>query len=162
MSKRALVKRRKTVPAGPLAARLWLGLVAALAIMPLVAMWSAGLLVLIGLLPSFAAWLIDREPGRPLTLAVAAANAAGALAVVLDFQTGPGTFSAALSALGDGFTLLQMYGAAAVGWALHLGLPIVANAYLTQADEARRRTLVKRQDALVEAWGPEVAGKAEE
>ncbi|MSO70976.1 MAG: hypothetical protein EXQ88_03030 [Alphaproteobacteria bacterium] len=153
------VKRPAAAPLSPLAARAWIALFTVLAIMASMMMWSAALLILVGLLPSLAAILIDREEGNPLTRAVAAANAVGILAVVLDFRSGPNTTAHALAALGNGLTLLKMFGAAGLGWMIYLGLPTIMLTFLEHADAARHKVLRKRQEELIKEWGAETRGE---
>ena len=62
--------------------------------------------------------------------------------------------------MSDPYTWLFAFGAAAVGWALVLGLPKVIETALTFRNEAEIRRLEARQTALVTEWGAEVSGKS--
>ena len=149
--------RKAVATYSPAVARAWIALLAVLAVLASMVLWSGALLVLVGILPSLSVMLIDREEGHPLTRTVAAANAVGILAAILDYRTGANSFAHALQALMNGMTLLKMYGAAGVGWLIYLGMPMVVVSYLDHADASLRKELEKRQEEIVKEWGPEAS-----
>ncbi len=54
---------------------------------------------------------------------------------------------------------LTMYGAAAIGWLIYLGMPAIARVIIdVRADHAQHQ-LKARASNLVEAWGQEVTGQ---
>ncbi len=158
------VRQRPEAPApkratpSPASARLWLSFVLAFAAIPAVAVSSVMLLIMVGLLPTLSVWLTDRQAARQLSIAVGATNALGVFIVALDYLSRPQSLAAALATLADGRALLVMYGAAALGWVLRLGMPTVAAVLIAANDRSRRRALEEAQAALVARWGDEVRG----
>ena len=66
------------------------------------------------------------------------------------------------SVLFDPFAWLTVYGAAAIGWAVHTTVPVVVVMISDMRAEWRRRELEKVQQSLVEEWGQEVTSKRAE
>jgi hypothetical protein len=64
--------------------------------------------------------------------------------------------------LADPHTWLVMYGAAAVGWLLTLGMPSVARIMVDMKADQMQRQLKERAELLVEEWGEEVVGRKAE
>ncbi len=155
------VQRRAAGPGSANLARFWLGMLVLATISALLFIWSAALLALVGLLPTFAAFVADRESGRPLATSVGATNLAGVFAVTLDFHMGTTSLSAAIDALAHGIAPMLMFGSAAIGWALYYCMPVAALAYLQASETANRRVMVERQKVLVEEWGSEVSTRTD-
>jgi hypothetical protein len=120
------------------------------------------ILLVAGLLPTGAAALIDRHRSRYLARAVGAMNLAGIFPAALRLWEAGLTFSALHATLASPYTWLAMYGAAGIGWLLHLGMPPVVRVLVDyRADEMKHR-LEARAKTLVEEWGEEVTGRARE
>lgn len=116
------------------------------------------ILVVVGMLPSLAAIIVDRSKQRYLTFSVGAMNFCGLFPQLLKLWTGMNTVDSAVALLTDVFSLFTMYGAAALGWLIFLGVPPVVSAFMSVM--AQRRITMRRelQQELVERWGEEVAG----
>ena len=132
-----------------------LGLFAALAI----GLGSPTLLVfmLIGFGPTVAAGLVDRDPEKHAAIAVGAMSLAAMIPKVLSQLTAPP--SSGYTVLGDPFAWLFVYGAAAVGWAIHSFLPPLFQMVSDMRAEWMRRDLMELQESLAKEWGPEVITK---
>ena len=63
--------------------------------------------------------------------------------------------------VGDPYVLLVMYASAAVGWLLYYAMRPVAASYLAVTNEIKASQLKKRQQDLIDGWGPEVREQAE-
>ncbi len=113
----------------------------------------AFLLFMVGVVPAMVAVVVDREPGRNATLAVCATNVAGVAPFVVELVISGATMSHALSMMSDVFVLAVMYGTAARGWGLVLGMPKVAAVYINVTNEARVQALRREQKRLVDEWG---------
>ena len=138
-------------------ALLWLmsGLVgAAFFAPPTILLFSAGMV------PTIVAWIVDRSRDGYTPMAVGMLNLAGLLPSMLALWTGGHTMVTAARIMSDPYTWLFAFGAAAVGWALVLGLPKVIETALTFRNEAEIKRLEDRQAALIAEWGPEVGGKS--
>lgn len=110
----------------------------------------------VGIVPSLVAAVIDREPGRNATIAVTATNMAGVAPFVMELLLSGGTMSSAVGMINDVFVLAVMYGTAAIGWALLLGMPKVAAVYISVSNDAKSQAMRREQRRLIEDWGQAV------
>ena len=146
-------KPRRNKGAGLL---LWLmsGLIgAAFFALPSVLLFSAGMV------PTLVALIVDRNRDGYTPMAVGMLNLAGLFPSMLALWTGGHAMGIAARIMSDPYTWLFAFGAAAVGWALVLGLPKVIETALTFRNETEIRRLEDRQKALIAEWGPEVGGE---
>lgn len=107
----------------------------------------------VGAVPLFVAALIDREPGRNATIAVTATNLSGIAPFVVELLTTGATMGRAIAMISDVFVLAVMYGTAAIGWALVLGMPKVAAVYISVSNDAKAQAMRREQLRLIEEWG---------
>ena len=87
-------------------------------------------LVVCGMLPTFVAFIIDRQPERYATFCVASMNVCGVFPYVLDLWTGSHSLISAVHILTNPFALFIIFGAAAFGWVLfttQTGNPMLCN-----------------------------------
>lgn len=125
----------------------------------------AGLVVLpttivfgIGMIPTMVAYMVDRDSEKPAPITVGGLNFCGCMPYAIDLWKHGHNLTAAMKVFADPMAWLIMYGAAAVGWAFYYGIPpAVASAELMRA-EKRVEVLKQKKVALVQEWGPEVAG----
>lgn len=113
----------------------------------------AFLLFMIGIVPAIVAFVVDRERGRNATLAVSATNVAGVAPFVVELMMVGPTLDRAFAMMTDVFVLAVMYGTAAIGWGLVLGMPKLAAVYIGVTNDSRIQTLRREQKRLVEDWG---------
>ena len=90
-------------------------------------------------------------------IAVGAMSLAAMIPKVLSQLTAPP--SSGYTVLGDPFAWLFVYGAAAVGWAIHSFLPPLFQMVSDMRAEWMRRDLMELQESLAKEWGPEVITK---
>lgn len=113
--------------------------------------------MIIGFGPTIAAGLIDRDPERHAAIAVGAMSLGAMIPLILGQLTArPGS---QYSVLSDPFAWLTVYGAAAIGWAVHTVVPVLVVMMSDMRAEWRRKELVKIQESLVDEWGQEVTSK---
>lgn len=110
----------------------------------------------VGIIPSLVAAVIDREPGRNATIAVTATNMAGVAPFVMELMMHGATMGRAVGMINDVFVLAVMYGTAAIGWALVLGMPKVAAVYISVSNDAKSQAMRREQRRLIEDWGQAV------
>ncbi|HEX9463797.1 MAG TPA: hypothetical protein VGB82_14455 [Alphaproteobacteria bacterium] len=113
--------------------------------------------MIIGFAPTVAAGLIDRDPERHAAIAVGAMSLGAMIPMILGQLTARS--GSGYSVLSDPFAWLTVYGAAAIGWAVHTTVPVIVVMFSDMRAEWRRRELQKRQEELVEEWGDEVTSK---
>jgi hypothetical protein len=117
------------------------------------------ILLAVGLVPTAVAFVVDRDPDKTAPMTVGALNFVGVMVFAIDLWRGRHSLSGVMALLGDPFTWLGMYGAAAVGWALYYGIPPAVAMWTAMRAEARINRLRERQQDLAEEWGPEVRGE---
>lgn len=112
----------------------------------------------IGMIPTIVAYVIDRDPDKSAPITVGGLNFCGCMPFAIDLWKHQHTIGAAAKVFADPLSWLVMYSAAAVGWGIYYGIPpIVAGMEVTRA-EKRVEVLKQKKVALVQEWGPDVAG----
>lgn len=112
----------------------------------------------IGMVPTMVAYMVDRDPEKSAPITVGGLNFCGCMPYAIDLWKHGHNLTAAMKVFADPLSWLIMYGAAAVGWAFYYGIPpAVASAEVMRA-EKRVEVLKQAKVALVQEWGPEVAG----
>lgn len=117
------------------------------------------LLLTIGMLPSWVAFIVDTRPGRaagkcvmPLNIAGIAPYLASLLAVA-----GQGETDTAFLLLTDPASWLVMYGTAGIGWLIYFGMPYLAGVVIEIRAEHRKARLAELRKKLIKVWGEEIA-----
>jgi len=62
----------------------------------------------------------------------------------------------AIAMINDVFVLAVMFGTAAIGWGLVLGMPKVAAVYISVSNDAKVQAMLREQRRMVEEWGEAV------
>ena len=128
----------------------------------LIAMGALGLLLLalpttmvlaIGMAPTMTAFLGDRTPGRFLTKYVAGMNFAGVIPSLYHLWTTGHDLATAMKVVTDVYSWLLMYGAAAMGWMLFMGLPGAVAMFRDLNAKRRIYVLREKQKDLINEWG---------
>ena len=113
-------------------------------------------LLVVGMTPSIVAYVIDQTPRRTLTLTVGPLNLAGTVPYCMQLWFGVDTMHALGPYLTSVWVWLVMYVAAAIGWLLHLGMPVIVHFLLERSIDRRKARLVQIQKKLRAEWGDEV------
>jgi hypothetical protein len=113
--------------------------------------------LLLAMLPSVVAFIVDRTPYRYAWVSVAGLNFAGVAPYLMKLWFEAHSLSNALHILSNPFDLIVMYGAAGLGWVLHMSLPPVVGAWLDVTSQRRLSHLRAIQRKLLTEWGEEVA-----
>lgn len=112
----------------------------------------------IGMIPTIVAYVVDRDPDKSAPITVGGLNFCGCMPFAIDLWKHQHTIGAAAKVFADPLSWLVMYSAAAVGWGIYYGIPpMVAGMEVTRA-EKRVEVLKQKKVALVQEWGPDVAG----
>lgn len=114
-----------------------------------------------GMLPSIAAYVIDQTRERYATFCVASINFCGVFPYLMDLWFGNHTLYEATNIMADVFALFIMFGAAAIGWAIFLGMPPIISSFLSVIAQQRVNTLRSQQKTLIEEWGEAVTRTGE-
>lgn len=113
-------------------------------------------LLVVGMLPSIVAYIVDQTPRRTLTLTVGPMNLAGTAPYCLQLWFGTNTLRGLGLFLNDAWVWLVMYLAAAAGWLLFFGMPVIVHFLLERSIDRRKARLVQIQKKLRAEWGDEV------
>lgn len=113
--------------------------------------------LLIGMLPSLAAYFADRKGGWK-GVTVGAMNLAGCTPFLLDLWMTNNTISYALASITNVRTAIVIFSAAAIGLLVEWAMVGIVMTVITQRSKARLKDIEKRRKKLVERWGEEVTG----
>jgi hypothetical protein len=114
------------------------------------------IVLLTGLIPTMVSVLTDRYRARYLTRTIGAMNLAGIAPLVYQLWTHHFTLDEAMALLSNPMSWLMMYGAAALGWALFLAMPLVARVVVDVRADQQQTYLKARAKQLVAEWGEDV------
>lgn len=115
------------------------------------------IILLVGLLPSFVAFIVDSRREKYVATSVAILNICGTLPFIFDLWAGGQTIPEAVKIITSPWSWLAMYGAAALGWMLTRAMPPFVALTLNVGRDERIRRLKKRQNHLLENWGNQIA-----
>jgi len=108
----------------------------------------------VGLLPSMAAFMFDRSPGRTMARCVFGLNFSGVAPYILELWQIPAqTVGGATQQIFQPLALSSMYGAAGLGGLLYLAMPPIVANVLNLSAQRRVGELRKAQRALIKTWG---------
>jgi len=114
--------------------------------------------IVVGLLPTIAAFLIDRSVRKLKSVTVAAMNIAGIVPFLLELWTAGNSFDLAFQLVVNPKSIVMMYGAAAIGYLISWLTTNAVAAYELQKAKMRMKAIKKRQKELVDRWGEDVTG----
>ncbi len=116
--------------------------------------------LVVGFLPTVAAWIVDRDPDKYAAITV------GSLTFAVMVPIGVDAFTASHGVIRsdemlrrlmfDVYTWLLVYGGAGVGWMLHYALPSVAQIYVDWDAKRRHQVAARRQRQLIDEWGTDI------
>ncbi|MCW8916548.1 MAG: transposase family protein [Magnetovibrio sp.] len=119
------------------------------------------ILIIIGMLPTIVAFIIDRSKGKTASICVGSINFIGVFPYILSLWSQFDQLDSAMAMVGDIFTLLVMYSAAAFGWLLFLTLPSIISSFVIVLQQRKVAQLRGEQKDLIEEWGEDVAAIVE-
>ncbi|MDB5477527.1 MAG: hypothetical protein JWM96_22 [Alphaproteobacteria bacterium] len=114
------------------------------------------LVIMIGLIPTAAAYIADTSKARDLGATVLAMNVAGMFPALLKLWHGPHTSPRALEIMTQPLMLLMVLIPAGFGWLLFYFVPYLISGLMRRKAEARIKSLEEYQEELVTKWGSEV------
>lgn len=116
-------------------------------------------LLAVGMMPTIVAALTDWGPRKTRAVTVGAMNLAGCAPFLFQLWGQGHTFEASVAIFTDPTVIVVMYGAAAVGYLVDWSVSSMVAGIVFQQGLARQKFIKKRQEELVERWGPEVTGE---
>ena len=115
------------------------------------------ILLFVGMLPTFVAFIIDRSPQKYLTCCVCAMNITGVFPGIYELWTTQNNISLALKIVTNIFDLSLMYLSAAIGWFIYSVVPPIIRVFIKVIGQQRINLLRGQQQNLVQEWGKNVA-----
>ncbi len=134
-------------------------LIGAVAIGAMIFALPSFLLLAAAMLPTFGAYVIDKNPNICLFRTVGFLNFAGTWPFLLQLWTGSNSIIQSVKLLTDPYALLLIYSAAALGWIFYLGFPSLGLAFQDYGAEQRAKRLRIARKKLEVEWGDEVMGR---
>ena len=132
-------------------------------LLPVIAFLMPSVIVLvIDMAPTIVAYVVDRTREKYLAITVGLLNLCGTLPAEMKLWQQGQSYTAAMDIASNPFFWLMAYGAAAIGWVIYLMLPPILGHYYGITSQARLQSHTRRQQALIAAWGDEVAGEVTE
>ncbi len=116
-------------------------------------MLPIAVILVVGMMPAFGAWMIESRPEKNASISVAIMNFCGVLPHVMNLWSSGLSLQNAMFILRDPFNLFMMYGAASMGWILILCMPPVMLFMNSIKNEEIMRKLLARQEKLYQEWG---------
>ena len=116
------------------------------------------LVLAVGLLPTLVALLVDVHPRKYAALSVGFFNSAGLMPYLGDMWLNKNTIEGAIGGLTDVVAWLVMYAAAAAGWMVYKGMPVVGGMILEIKAQGEIRRLKAERRKLIDEWGRETTG----
>lgn len=145
----------------------WLRVFGFILLTPLIGiLFASFMLACAGMVPTVLVAIADRTGARlgdrSFVATVGMTNACGVLPSLAQLWAKGQTIPTAFSVMADPLFWFLAFGSAGVGWFIFLMMPPLIAAYYSSAGDARIRTLLNKQQGLVEMWGEEVKGDEEE
>ena len=154
MSKQASQEQTQGTPRKASGGR---SIVTGILLLPVLAVLFPSVIVLLaGMVPSIVAFMVDRASGKYLTVTVALLNFCGTLPGLTRLWQEGQTVDAGMAIASDPLHWLLSYAAAAGGWLIYLAVPPILAIYYSSISANRIETLKRKQEQLIETWGPEV------
>lgn len=113
------------------------------------------LLILGGLIPTYAAWMMDRERGKLTTVTIGALNVAALTPLLLELWDDH-SIDTALKMLASPFLWILMLGGAGVGWVLAQVVPSIIVTIISARNKMKLETIRARQKQLTDEWGTSI------
>jgi hypothetical protein len=114
------------------------------------------LLLVLGLLPTIVAWFVDRREEKYAAYCVGGFNLSGVMPYLFVLWASGNRMHDFYLIAKNPFAWLVMLGAAALGWLANYWAPQVAMRVRRIRDRNEVSRLRKRQEQILEEWGPEV------
>ncbi|MDX1483593.1 MAG: hypothetical protein R3229_03835 [Alphaproteobacteria bacterium] len=118
------------------------------------------LVLAVGILPTVVAAVVDLHAKKYAAWSVGFLNCAGLMPYLGNLWVNDHTVAGALAVLTDLTAWLVVYGAAAVGWAVYLGMPTIGAVILDLQNQSHIRKLRSERRKIVDEWGQDAAGGA--
>ncbi len=114
----------------------------------------------VGLVPTLVALIVDKNREKYAAISVGSLNFCGVMPAAFELWTGGHSMELTIGLLSQPMHWLGMFGAAALGWAIHLAVPPLVAASIAVKTRTAIAEHKKAQDKLRDEWGDDVADGA--
>lgn len=119
------------------------------------------IMVCIGMLPTFVAFLTQKKDTRIRALTIGAMNMAGCSPYLLQLWVEGHSFDNSFSIILDPRTIIIMYMCAAIGYVIDWAVTEFVSSLLYERGLKRKDEMKEHQEAMIERWGEKVTGRYE-
>jgi hypothetical protein len=115
--------------------------------------------LVVGMLPSIAAFLADHSREKTRAVTVSLMNFVACFPFLLDVALAPQIMDSAYAVILNPLSIVIMYLGAVMGYFLDWTMAGISNVIMTTRAKQRLDMIARRQKELVRRWGPEVTGE---
>ncbi|MCR9256379.1 MAG: hypothetical protein NXI16_09820 [Alphaproteobacteria bacterium] len=120
------------------------------------------ILFLVSMAPTLITYVMDRRSEKYAAFSVGCMNFCGTLPYALDLWLNDHSIDQTGFILSDPLAWIVMYGAAGVGWGIHMAAPRMISVVLRFHTERRIEKLKEYQRDLVAEWGKDITRNGED
>ncbi len=120
--------------------------------------WSSSLLIIIGMIPTFVAWVLDKSYQKSKTLTIGALNFAGCFPYLVDIWKAAEPMAQSLRSITDPVTIIVIYSAALLGYIINYFTVIAVSSHISEKAKKRILAIEKEKAELEKRWGKKVSG----
>lgn len=125
-----------------------------------IAFSSTSVVLVLGMLPTIAAYIWDRSKDKMTAFTVGAMNLAGCFPFLLELWLTEGhDINTAFGKFEEIRTWIVIYLAAMIGWMIDWAMTGIIASIMVQKGQYRMQDIRKIKEKLIERWGPEVTGQ---
>lgn len=114
------------------------------------------LLVAFGLLPTYAAWLFDKDRNKLMAITVGSLNVAALTPLLMKLWSDGHSITAARALLMSPLSWLFIFIGSGVGWVLAQAIPAAIVVIISSRNKIKLEHLRARQKQLTDEWGASV------
>jgi len=143
MAKKSKVQKRKVTKKRKSRKNPSLGLSLLLAVFAISGVWfmSSALLIIIGLLPMFVAFFVDKSAKKTKAVTVGAMNIAGIMPFLMELWMGDNSMEKAVTIIMAPMAIIVVYSAAGVGYIIDWAGTMAVASFMYQRGVARKKAI---------------------
>ncbi len=116
-------------------------------------------MLMIGMMPTFIAYFVDRGKVKVKAITVGSMNMAGCLPFIFELWAHGHTFPNAVNHITEPRTIVVMYFAAAIGYMIEWAVISIVGSIVLEKSKSRIVEIEKTHKQMEEQWGEEVSGR---
>lgn len=138
----------------------WSGRIAVvLALLGSLTVMPTTILFVVGMIPTFVAFFVDKDKRKRSGYSIGALNFAATLAYLIQLWMQGHTMNVTMQLLINPTTLMIIYVCSWIGWVIHFFIPPLISDVVRKSGERRISKIQKQQKKIIEEWGEAVTGE---